>query len=187
MRKLIFQMMVSLDGFFEGPNKELDWHVWDEEMNEYANELLNSADTLLFGRVTYELMAAFWPTPAANIEDQGVANKMNRLPKFVFSKTLSLVDWNNSTLIKEDAAEEITKLKQQQGKDMVIFGSSSFVTSLIAFNLIDEYQIIINPVVLCRGRQLLVGVNHKLKLQLLDTRVFRCGNVLLNYKLDINK
>lgn len=174
--------MVTLDGFFEGPDKELDWHVWDEEMNEYANKLLDSADTLLFGRITYQMMASFWPTPAADAEDAGIAYKMNSLRKFVFSKSLTNISWNNTTLVKEDAAAKILKLKQQQGKDMIIFGSSDFATSLIPHNLIDEYQLIINPVTLGNGRRLFEDINLKLNFKLLSARSFKTGNVLLNYK-----
>lgn len=185
MRKLIFQMMVTLDGFFEGPNKELDWHVWNEEMNEYANQLLNSADALLFGRKTYELMAGFWPTPAADTEDKNIADKMNNLAKIVFSKTLSTVDWNNTRLVKEDVAGEIFKLKQYkpgQEKVIVIFGSSDFACSLIQHHLIDEYQIIVNPVVLGKGKRFFEGLNDKLDLKLLRTKTFSSGNVLLYYE-----
>lgn len=154
-------------------------------MNEYANELLNSAGTLLFGRVTYELMAGFWPTSAANVEDHRVAYKMNHLPKFVFSKTLSTADWNNTRLVKEDVAGDIFKLKQSgsgQEKDIVIFGNSDFACSLIQHHLIDEYQIIVNPVVLGNGKRLFEGLNDKLDLKLRRTKTFSSGNVLLYYE-----
>jgi dihydrofolate reductase len=182
MRKLIFFMLTTLDGFYEGPNKEIDWHNVDEEFNEFAIEQLNSVDVLLFGRVTYELMASYWPTPAATTNDPIVADKMNGLPKIVFSKTLSSVEWQNTRLVKENIAEEISKLKQQPGKDLIIFGSSDLAVTLIQHGLIDEYRIMVNPVVLGNGKSLFKGINHKLNLKLLKTKTFRSGNVLLYYQ-----
>ena len=178
--------MVTLDGFFEGPNKELDWHIVDEEVKEYAKDLLNNVDTLLFGRVTYQLMADYWPAAATNPStsksDLEIADKMNNLPKIVFSKTLQEVKWNNSRLVKENIVEEISKMKQQPGKDMVIFGSGSIVSTFMQFGLIDEYRIILNPVVLGNGKPLFKGINGKQNLQLLKTRVFGSGVVILYYQ-----
>ncbi|MGO8754326.1 MAG: dihydrofolate reductase family protein [Gallionellaceae bacterium] len=182
MRKIIFQMMVSLDGYFEGPNKELDWHLVDNEFNDYASDLLGSVDALLFGRVTYQLMASYWPTPTAQMNDPVIAEKMNSLPKIVFSKTLVKADWNNTRLVKENAAKEISKLKRPPGKDMAIFGSSDLAVSLMASGLIDEYRIFINPVVLGSGKPLLQGLKNRLKLTLVRTKVFNSGLVLLCYK-----
>jgi len=182
MRKMILYMLTTLDGFYEGPNKEIDWHNVDEEFNEFAIEQLNSVDVLLFGRVTYELMASYWPTPAATTNDPIVADKMNSLPKIVFSKTLSSVEWQNTRLVKENIAEEISKLKQQPGKDLIIFGSSDLAVTLIQHGLIDEYRIMVNPVVLGNGKHLFKGINHKLNLKLLKTKTFRSGNVLLYYQ-----
>src|SRR5689334_15159403 len=138
--------MVSLDGFFAGPNGELDWHVVDEEFNEFAIDQLNAMDALIFGRVTYEGMLSYWPTQIAIENDPEIADKMNTLPKLVFSKTLDRVEWgqwDNARLIKGDIGEEIAKLKQQPGKDMVIFGSGSIVSTLAQLGLIDEYRILI--------------------------------------------
>jgi len=182
MRKIIFQMMVSLDGYFEGPNKELDWHLVDDEFNDYASDLLSSVDTLLFGRVTYQLMASYWPTPTAKTNDPLIAEKMNNLPKIVFSKTLAKVEWNNTRLVKENAAEEISKLKRQPGKDMAIFGSSDLTVSLMSSGLIDEYRIFVNPVVLGSGKALLKGLKDRLYLNLVRTKIFKSGLVLLCYK-----
>ena len=116
MRKVILFNMVTLDGFFEGPNGEIDWHNADEEFNEFAVHQVSTADGLIFGRVTYELMASYWPTPAAQADDPIVAEKMNTMPKIVFSRTLNTVGWNNTRLVKGDAAEEISKIKQQPGE-----------------------------------------------------------------------
>lgn len=179
MRKVVVFMMVTLDGFFEGPNGEIDWHNVDEEFNEFAIDQLNSIDVLLFGRVTYQLMASYWPTPAAITNDPIVADKMNHLPKIVFSKTLSSVEWQNTRLVKENIAEEISKLKQQPGKDLIIFGSSDLAVTFIQYGLIDEYRIMVNPVVLGNGKPLFKGIKDRLYLKLLKTRTFRSGNVLL--------
>ena len=120
MRKVLLSNLVTLDGFFAGPKGELDWHIVDEEFNQYAIDLLSKVDALLFGRVTYQLMADYWPAAATNPStpksDVEIADKMNNLPKIVFSKTLQEVKWNNSRLVKENIAEEISKMKQQPGK-----------------------------------------------------------------------
>lgn len=181
MRNILFQMMVSADGFFEGPKGKIDWHTVDEEFNEYAIDLLNNVDFLLFGRKTYELMVGYWPTAFAIEDDPVIAEKMNNLPKIVFSKTLDKVNWQNTRLIKENIVDELTKLKQQPGKDMVIFGSSNLALTLIKHGLIDELRIIINPIILGAGHTLFNGISHQLHLELLKTKVFNSGNVMLSY------
>ena len=182
MRKVVFQMLVSLDGYYEGPDHGIDWHNVDAEFNEYAiDNLRNKFDTLLFGRVTYEGMAAWWPTPAAATDDPIVANLMNTLPKIVFSRTLDRAEWQNTRLVKEHAAEEVARLKQQPGKDIAIFGSSDLALALIPHGLIDEYHILVNPIVLGGGKALFHGIQGRLKLKLLRTQTYRSGNVLLVY------
>jgi dihydrofolate reductase len=182
MRKIIVSNYVTLDGFFAGPNGEFDWFVWDDETAEYAKGLLKSIDTILFGRVTYELMAGYWPTASPPAEDPIIIDAMNNLPKIVFSKTLDKVAWKNSRLVKGDIAEEISKLKQQPGKDMVIYGSGSIITTLTQLGLIDEYRIFVNPVMLGSGKPLFKGLHDRLKLKLLTTKTFNCGVVLLHYQ-----
>ena len=186
MRKVILSNLVTLDGFFAGPKGELDWHIVDEEFNQYAIDLLSKVDALLFGRITYQLMADYWPAAATNPStsksDLEIAHKMNNLPKIVFSKTLQEVRWNNSRLVKENIAEEISKMKQQPGKDMVIFGSGSIVSTFMQLGLIDEYRIIVNPVVLGNGNPLFKGINGKQNLKLLNTKVFDSGIVILFYE-----
>ncbi len=177
-------MLTSLDGYFEGPNREIDWHNVDEEFNEFAIDQLNSVDTILFGRVTYELMRRYWPTKQAIENDPIVAGKMNCLEKIVFSRTLDKVEWQNSRLVKENAAAEIARLKEQIGKDMIIFGSSDLATTLIPEGLIDEYRIMVNPIVLGKGKSLFKGLKDRLKLKLMKTQTFRSGNVLLYYQPD---
>src|SRR5262249_17783325 len=130
MRKIIVSEMVSVDGLFERPNGDLDWHVVDDEFNEFAIAQLNAMDAILFGRVNYLGMASYWPTQQAINNDPVVAGKMNSLPKIVFSKTLKKAEWSNSRLVAGDLGEEVSKLKQQPGKDMVIFGSAVLVSAL---------------------------------------------------------
>ncbi len=182
MRKLFSFNMVTLDGFFEGPNQDIGWHHVDEEFNQFAIEQTSSVDTILFGRVTYEGMASYWPTSAAITDDPVIADLMNRLPKIVFSRTLQKAEWNNTRLIKDHIAEEITKLKQQPGKDLAIFGSANLLSTLVQMDLVDEHRIMVNPVVLGSGTPLFQGVNEPIELKLLKTKAFDSGNVLLYYQ-----
>lgn len=182
MRKIIVSNYVSLDGFFAGPNGEIDWFVWDEETAEYSKELMGTIDTILFGRITYELMADYWPTPAAAAEEPVITNFMNNTSKVVFSRTLEKVEWNNSRLVRENIAGEISKMKHQTGKDMVIYGSGSIVSLFAQSGLIDDYRIFVNPVVLGNGKPLFKGLKDRFKLKLLSTKVFKSGVVLLHYE-----
>ncbi|GCE14545.1 dihydrofolate reductase family protein [Tengunoibacter tsumagoiensis] len=182
MRKVIVFVMVTLDGFFSGPDGELDWHVVDEEFNNFANEQLASVDTLLFGRVTYQSMASYWPTSGVLEDDPIIAHKMNTFSKIVFSRTLEQAEWENTRLVKDHLAEEILQLKQQPGKDLIIFGSSTLSASLLNLGLIDELRIMVNPVVLGKGQPLFKGIEEKLPLTRFDTRTFQSGNVLLFYR-----
>jgi dihydrofolate reductase len=159
----------------------------DEEFNEFAIQQINTVDVLLFGRVTYELMAGYWPTPEAIVNDPIIAERMNNLPKIVFSKTLAAVTWQNTRLVAENAAEEIARLKGQPGKDLIIFGSSDLAVTLIERDLIDEFRIIVNPVVLGSGKLLFNGIQHPYHLELIGTKTFRSGNVLLYYQPDQTK
>jgi dihydrofolate reductase len=185
MRKVIVSNLVSLDGFFEGPNKELDWFVVEEEFFDFARNQLLEVDTILFGRVTYEMMSGYWPNAIDN--DPVITDKMNSLQKVVFSKTLRAGDpiaigWNNSILVKGNMEDEIKRLKQQPGKDMVIFGSGEIVTSLMRQGLIDEYRVIVNPVILGRGNLLFKGLHDRLNLKLLKTKTLGSGVVILYYE-----
>lgn len=183
MRKVIYQNMISLDGFFEGSNKwEIDWHVVGEEFNETAIKWLQSYDALIFGRETYLGMASYWPTPQAVQEDPVVAGLMNKIPKIVFSKSLDKAEWENTRVVKSDAAIEIARLKSQPGKDMAIFGSADLASDLIRKGYVDEYRIFINPVVLGQGSPLFKGLEGRLHLKLVDSKVYKTGLVLLVYQ-----
>jgi len=185
MRKVIFFMLISLDGYFEGPNHAIDWHNVDEEFNQFSLAQLDSAGMLLFGRLTYELMADYWLSPAAARDDPVIAGYMNRLPKIVFSRTLSDVTWQNTRLVKGNMVEEVSKLKREPGKDLFIFGSSDLSVTLLQHALIDEIRVIVNPVILGEGKALFKGLQERLHLRLLKTQTFRNGNVLLCYQPDL--
>lgn len=182
MRKVIVSNYVTIDGFFAGPNGELDWFVWDDEMAKFSTDQLKTMGTILLGRVTYQLFADYWPTPSAYKENPIIAPMMNELSKIVFSRTLDRAEWKNSRLVKENIAEEISRLKQQPGKDMVIFGSCTIVSALAQRGLIDVYRLIVNPVVLGSGKPLFKGLNDKLKLKLLNAKALSSGNVILEYQ-----
>jgi dihydrofolate reductase len=184
MKKIFSFNMISLDGFFEGPNHSLDWHNVDQEFNQFAIEQLEEVGTLFFGRVTYNGMASFWPTAFAIESSPVIAKKMNEMEKIVFSRTLRSADWNNSKLVNENVGEEVRKMKQAPGKDIAIFGSSDLTISLVELGLVDEFRFMVAPVVLGQGRTLFHGLGSgRLRLELLRTRPFRSGNVLLSYGL----
>lgn len=182
MRKVVLFNMVSLDGYFESPDGDINWHTVDEEFNQFAIDQLDAADGLIFGRVTYELMAGYWPTPAALADDPLIANRMNALPKIVFSRTLEKVDWNNTRIIKANIVEELTSLKQQPGKDLLIFGSADLAAALIQNCLIDEFRVMVSPLILGGGTPLFQRIKTQLDLKLLEVKTFRNGNVLLTYQ-----
>jgi dihydrofolate reductase len=182
LRKIIFQNLISLDGFYEGPEHEIDWHNVDAEFNDIAISFLDTIDTLIFGRVTYELMAAYWPSPDALKNDPVVAGKMNGLSKIVFSRSLKEVNWGNTRLVKDDIENELKNLKQQSGKDIAIFGSSDLSLSLIEPKLIDEIRILLNPIILGAGKPIFKGINSRLKLRLLEAKPYSSGNVMLIYQ-----
>jgi dihydrofolate reductase len=185
MRKVIVSEMITLDGFFAGSDGDINWHIVDEDFHRLAVDLLSSVGTLLFGRVTYELMVGYWPTEAAETSDPAIAEKMNTLPKVVFSKTLSKVEWGewkNARLAKGDLREEIATLKQEPGKDLVLFGSGEIVSALARAGLIDEYWLFVAPVVLGSGIPLFKDVHERIQLKLVETRNLRSGVVLLRYQ-----
>jgi dihydrofolate reductase len=182
MGKIIVFNLTTLDGYFEGPKRDISWHHVDEEFNDFSIEQLNMAETLLFGRVTYEMMATFWPSPTAIKNDPVVAGKMNSLPKIVFSRSLTHADWQNTRLVRNNFVEEVSKLKKRPGKDMFIFGSSDLAVSLIPHGLIDEYRIMVNPIFLGAGKPLLKGIKNKVELKLIKTKIFKSGNVLIYYE-----
>ena len=182
MRKIFAFIMTTLDGYYEGPNQEFDFWVVDEEFEEFSVEQLDEVDALLFGRVTYEGMAAYWPTPAAERDDPSVAAKMNGLSKIVVSRSLEKPEWANTRLIKDDITQELIALKEQPGKDIAILGSSDLTVSLLELGLVDEVRIMVNPVVLGAGKSVFRTAGERISLRLLKSRPFNSGNVLLYYQ-----
>jgi len=185
MRKLIVFNHVSLDGYFTDANGDMSFARNDKQDSEWDAFVAGNASgggMLVFGRITYELMVSFWPTPIAAEQMPDVAERMNNLPKVVFSRTLEEASWNNTKLVKGDMAGEIRKMKKEEGEDMVIFGSGSIVSQLTQAGMIDEYQIVVDPVALGKGRTMFEGIIEKLSLKLKKSRTFNNGNVLLCYE-----
>jgi dihydrofolate reductase len=182
-------MNVTLDGCMAGPDDELDWHFakWTEEMAEWLCILLSQADTILLGRTTYTAMAGYWPQRSTDFtfprDDIAFADMMNNHAKIVFSKTLKKVEWHNSTLVKGDAGTAIKKLKQQHGKDIIIFGSGKLVASLIHAGLVDDYVLWVHPVILANGRPLFAGLHNRLNMRLVKVKKFTSGVIVLHYSI----
>ena len=179
MRKVIVWEMVTLDGYFEGPKPwEIDYHeyVWGEELERFSLEQAKEVGTLLFGRRTYDGMAAYWSTATGEI-----AEFMNNVPKVVFSNTLQKATWNNTRLVKGRAEDEVARLKQEPGKDLFIFGAAELADSLTKQSLIDEYRIGLNPLVLGGGTPLFKPNKERMRLKLLEARPMKSGVVLLRY------
>ena len=181
MRKVVASPFTSLDGFMSGPQGEIEWNspYFDEEMASFVKDILEGLDTLLFGRVTYEWFAQFWPNEGVQ-QDPGHAGLMNSLPKIVFSKTLEKAEWNNSRIVRDHVVEEMNRLKQQEGKHMVIDGSPTLIHSFTSLGLIDEFLIRLHPVTLGRGVPLF---EQAVKLSLLEARPLRSGVVILRYQV----
>ena len=184
MRKIIFMMSVSLDGYFEGPDHDLRWQSIDEEVHSHFNEWLATAGGFLDGRVTYELMASHWPTadqdPAASAPVIEFAGIWRDMPKIVFSRTLEQAGWN-TTIVREVVPEQIRELKAQPGGDLVI-GGSILAAAFLAHDLIDEFRLYVQPVILGRGRLLFQPGDAPVPLRLAESRPFGNGVVLLRYE-----
>jgi len=180
MRKVTAGLFVSLDGVTESPEK---WQLpyFNDEMGEAIGAAMAAADAMLLGRVTYQEFASYWP--GVRSEDQPFADYMNNTPKYVVSTTLDTVEWSNSTLIKGNLAEEITKLKQQPGKNIGITGSTTLVQSLLQDDLLDELGLMIHPVVVGSGKRLFEEGGDLKALKLIDSKTFSTGVVCLTYQL----
>lgn len=184
MRTLSAFNSVSLDGYFVDAHGDMSWahQGADAEWNEFVSGNAKGGGTLVFGRVTYQMMASYWPSPMAIKNDPVVAERMSVLPKVVFSRTLNDASWRNTTLVKNDMAGAIRRMKKEPGEGMVILGSGSIVAQLTQERLIDEYQIIVIPVVLGGGRTMFEGVKDKPRFKLTGSRTFRNGNAMLCYQ-----
>lgn len=184
MRKLAVFNSVTLDGYFTGRNGDLTWAKTrdDAEWSSFVAENAKGGGTLVFGRVTYDMMKSYWPTPAALQANPVVAEKMNEAPKVVFSRTLDKATWSNTKLLKGDPPAEMRRMKKEPGDDMVILGSGSIVAQLARDGVIDEYQIVVTPVVLGEGRSMFEGLEGRMTLKLTQSRTFGNGNVFLRYE-----
>ena len=189
MRKIITTTWVSLDGFIAGPNGEMDWigEIYDEAMGAYEDAVVSAADTLLLGRVTYQSFAGSWPhvpdSATASEGEKSYARKLNAMRKVVFSRTLDKAEWHNSTLLRDITRAQIEQLKQEPGRDMLIYGSASVVQELTNLGLIDEYQVLVHPVLLGGGKPLFHGLQDRVKLKLVDSVTHPSGVARLTYQL----
>lgn len=183
-RKLFLFMMVSVDGYFEGPRQDLSWHHVDPEFQAFSAEQLSQIDKILFGYKTFQMMAGFWQTSEALAIDPVTAKSMNEIPKFVVSQAIFESSWNNTTvLLYDNVRDEIQRLKSEPGKDLALFGSNDLCISLIEMGLVDECRLMINPVALGSGRSLFSGLRRPVQLQLITSRQFTSGNLLNCYKI----
>ena len=177
-------MSVSLDGFMEGPNRELDWHLVDDELHRHFNEQLSSMSAFLDGRVNYELMAEFWPTADADPSSPEAVVEFARIwrdmPKFVYSRTLERADWN-ATVVRDVVPEEVMALKAQPGGDMAV-GGADLAAAFMRHDLIDEYRLYVHPIVLGQGNPMFQPSDTRILLRLAETRTFANGVVLLRYE-----
>ena len=185
MSKLHVFNSISLDGYFVGENGDLSWAYNagpDAEYDAFVADNASGNGVLLFGRITYEMMASYWPTVQAKQAMPEVAEGMNRMQKVVFSRTMKKATWNNTKLINSDVVTEVRKLKKESGPEMVILGSGSVVSQLAQHDLVDSYQCVVLPVVLGKGRTMFDGVKERMQLKLVDTRAFGNGKVVLTYE-----
>ena len=191
MRKVIFLIHLSLDGFTAGPNDELDWIAYDHELEQDAHSLHDRTDAVIWGRRTYELMAGYWLTvpdnPASTQAELEHARFLDKATKIVVSRTLKRIEWNNAqntVLIKDHIAEEINTIKQQPGKDLWLLGSPMLAQTFMQLDLIDEYRVNINPTILGHGKALFAGVSRPISLKLLESKTFQSGVIALRYEPD---
>ena len=178
-------MHVSLDGFVSGPNGEMDWIRLGDDMWDYVQQVTATSDTALYGEVTYHMMEGYWPTagekPNASSHDINHSRWANAAKKIVFSKTLEKTNWDNTEIVRELKVEEIQKLKMEDGKNMIMFGSPTLAHSFMMLGLIDEYWLNVNPIILGEGKSLYKDIHNKIPLELMDTKVLSSGVVALKY------
>jgi dihydrofolate reductase len=190
MRNLVFFMHTSLDGFVAGLNGELNWAKLDDQIFDFVATITNNADTALYGRVTYQLMESYWPKAGeqsnASKHDKEHSAWYKKVSKIVLSKTISENSLDNTTVISGQLAENINKIKNRSGKNILIFGSPTASHSLMSLGLIDEYWLFINPVLLGQGIPLFKDVRETTKLKLIETKTFSCGVIALHYETERN-
>jgi dihydrofolate reductase len=184
MRKITVYNFLTLNGYYKGENDDISWHRHGGEEAKFAGDAANPAqpNALMFGRVTFQMMEAFWPTAAGRNMNPQVAEGMNRSEKFVFTKTLKSTNWTGTTILGGDIIRETMRLKESSGPDITILGSGSIVSQLASEGLIDSFTLMIDPVALGKGTPLLAAMNGKLELKLTNSRIFNSGVVLLQYE-----
>jgi len=186
MRKIISFMHISLDGFVSGLQGEMDWIKLDDEMFDFVATMTDQADTALYGRVTYEMMQSYWPTageqPNATKHDIEHSTWYNKVSKVVLSKTIHETGLHNTKVIGDQLSDNINKLKQQDGTNILIFGSPGASRSLLNQGLIDEFWLFVNPVILGKGLPLFKNITGTTKLKLVESKTFSCGVIALNYR-----
>jgi dihydrofolate reductase len=181
LRKLVVSEWVTLDGVFDADSMKEWFEPYDSSgRQEYIKENVLTSDAFLVGRVTYEMLAAYWPNQKNN--EMGVADRLNSAPKYVVSSTLKKAEWNNSTIINEDVVEEITKLKQQSGQDILVFGSATLVQSLMEADLVDEYRFLVQPIIMGSGKRFFSDEMAATKLKLVKTKTLDLGVTLDCYQ-----
>ena len=188
MRKLKLQVAISVDGCIAGPNNEMDWLIPDDEIMKYIDNIADSVDTILMGRKMVDEFVPYWTEVANKPNDSwnAFAKKMIEIPKIVFTRTLTKSNWINTEIAKGDLKDEITKLKSQDGKDILVYGGASFDSSLIKEKLIDEFYLFVNPIVFGNGKTIFKDLKEIQRLTLIQSKVFDCGLVLLHYEVKKN-
>jgi len=182
MQTLASFIFTSLDGFYEGPNGELDWPIVDREFNDFAARQLDEADMLGFGRATYEHMAAYWPTEQANANDPAITSRMNTKTKLVFSTKLTDVNWSGTTLVRGEATKQVPEVMAAAGKELLVIGSAHLTANLAQAGILDELRIMVCPIVLGKGRSLFEDLKNRVSLSLVRVRQFDSGNLVLTYR-----
>lgn len=188
MRKLVVFLHSSLDGFVEGPQGDMDigWITYNHELEDFANEVLQTADTIVWGRKTYEMMYDYWPTVPSNENasehELNHAKWIENVEKVIFSKALNSIDWHNSRLVKKNVKDEIIHMKQQEGEDIVVLGSPRFAHYLMQLDVVDEYKITVSPTLIGKGLPLFQNIHEQVDLKLIDNKTFESGALGLIYQ-----
>ena len=188
MRKLRLQVEISVDGCIAGPNNEMDWLICDDECMKYIDDIAESVDTIIMGRKMVDEFISHWSGRSNKSDDpwNAFAKKMIEIPKIVFTKTLTKSNWINTEIANGDLKDEINKLKSQDGKDILVYGGASFDSSLIKEKLIDEFYLLVVPIVFGNGKTIFRDLKEIQKLTLIESKVFDCGLVLLHYEVNKN-
>lgn len=183
MGRLVVFNQISLDGYFVDAHGDMSWAKEgdDDEYNAFMSQNASGGGALVFGRVTYDLMESFWTTPQAFAALPVVAERMNNLPKFVFSRTMSKASWQNTTVLEGNVVSVLRKMKDETPRDMAILGSGSIVAQIALSGVVDEYQMVVNPIVLGAGRTMFDGVAERFGLRLKNCRTFRSGKVFVSF------